>query len=504
MNQDNQTIIINNIDNIQDIDIDNGNYIVIGVEGPRGPEGPAGPRGEQGPRGPQGLPGNDGFSPTATVTQSDGVTTITITDKDGTTTESIDMSDYYTKDEVDESQEVQDQEIDTLKNIINQMPKVTGSGTSVTLNNTIEAPMRIELNPSELSQEGTPTPSSPQEIHTITGDNEIKIENKNLFDKDNATYQNGKIKNDSGVETTENDFGYLTSYISVKPNTTYTIQGTLVSGNASARLYYYDNSKSWLSRTSTIGDNAFPYTFTTPNNCYFMQFQYYRSAYDSSTVQIEQNSTATSYVSHQEQNYSITLGNIEYCKIGDYSDRIFKNVVGDIDYDNTRELGKWYIKKNIGKEVLDGTEDGWTRFKDDANIWNYYINNPAIEKDLSDLYCISNYFKYRSYGNNNIGEFEIGGNNPNKNGNIVFNPFNDTTNELETFKTWLSTHNTIVYYPLATPTYTILNDTLQTELDNLNKALSYKEQTNLSQVNDDLPFIINASALLDLNTLIGG
>lgn len=39
-----------------------------------------------------GQDGTDGYSPTATVTQSDNITTITITDKNGTTTESIDLS----------------------------------------------------------------------------------------------------------------------------------------------------------------------------------------------------------------------------------------------------------------------------------------------------------------------------------------------------------------------------------------------------------------------------
>jgi hypothetical protein len=32
----------------------------------------------------------------------------------------------------------------------------------------------------------------------------------------------------------------------------------------------------------------------------------------------------------------IHLGDIEYCKMGDYADRIFKNVVGDIDYSSSR------------------------------------------------------------------------------------------------------------------------------------------------------------------------
>jgi len=68
-----------------------------GATGPQGPKGEQGIQGEQGPQGPQGLKGDtgaDGFSPSATVTQSDNVTTISITDKNGTTTESIDLSGF--------------------------------------------------------------------------------------------------------------------------------------------------------------------------------------------------------------------------------------------------------------------------------------------------------------------------------------------------------------------------------------------------------------------------
>ena len=68
------------------------------------------PAGVAGEPGEPGKPGADGFSPSAKVEQSGGVTTITITDKDGTTTASIQSSgggggggtvDAYTKAETD-------------------------------------------------------------------------------------------------------------------------------------------------------------------------------------------------------------------------------------------------------------------------------------------------------------------------------------------------------------------------------------------------------------------
>ena len=66
-------------------------------------------------------------------------------------------------------------------------------------------------------------------------------------------------------------------------------------------------------------------------------------------------------------------------------------------------------------------------------------------------------------------------------------------------KRWMSDNNITFYRVVATPTYTLLSNTLQTQLDNLSKAISYQEQTNVSQVNDDLPFVIKLSAIRDLS-----
>ena len=69
-----------------------------------------------------------------------------------------------------------------------------------------------------------------------------------------------------------------------------------------------------------------------------------------------------------------------------------------------------------------------------------------------------------------------------------------------TYDSAISGTNTI-YYQLATPTYILLNNTLQTELNNIEKAISYQGQTNVSQINNDLPFTLSLSAIRDLSTL---
>lgn len=71
-----------------------GEQGIQGETGPQGPQGEKGVQGEQGVQGETGPAGADGYSPSATVSQSGAETTISITDKDGTTTATIDLNDY--------------------------------------------------------------------------------------------------------------------------------------------------------------------------------------------------------------------------------------------------------------------------------------------------------------------------------------------------------------------------------------------------------------------------
>ena len=72
--------------------------------------------------------------------------------------------------------------IDTL---YNNFPKTTGTGTNITLNNTLQAPIRSVIN-GDTQQDGEPTPDNPKEIKSVTGLQKVKVEGKNLFDKNNT------------------------------------------------------------------------------------------------------------------------------------------------------------------------------------------------------------------------------------------------------------------------------------------------------------------------------
>ena len=148
----------------------------------------------------------------------------------------------------------------------------------------------------------------------------------------------------------------------------------------------------------------------------------------------------------------------------------------------------WYLKKEIGKVVLDGSENSGGISSGNSGRFDIPLsdaalgsstNNPVLSDRFQSRFATTNYSIFLSGVYHQLG--------------IMYTDINwDTT----TWKTWLSNNNTTVYYALATPTYeTITDTTLIGQLETLKK--SYEGQTNISQTNNDLPFELNVTALSD-------
>ena len=155
-------------------------------------------------------------------------------------------------------------------------------------------------------------------------------------------------------------------------------------------------------------------------------------------IQVEIGS-ATSYEPYQKTIILIPLNDNEICGIGDYKDEVI------ID-----KLGNAKLVKKIGKVVLDGSES-WV-YQSTYNLinTNQFAYTHAIEpKNAND--GLSNYFKLTTGWSKltTVDEdmFQIY-----TDGAIYIRMNNTLASDLTTFKAWLSTHNTDVYYPLATPT----------------------------------------------------
>lgn len=405
--------------------------------------------------------------------------------------------------------------------LFNNLPKITGTGSNITLNDTANAPMRIELGATELTQDGTPTPSSPQDIHTISGDNTIVVSGKNLYNSQSTsnvlyTYvgsSSNKISSDNGSSS-----NFRTIFIKCLPNTEYYIKKFIETNSIIHIGCSHDNTAPTYGTqlyNNTRPSSGYSRVYTTDADATYLvvQMTSNNDAGQSYTIQqvldgveIGYGSTIpSSYEPYVSQEADIDLDTLEYCKKGNYEDRIFKNVSGDVDYSRELDEGAWYIKKNIGKVVLDGSEawwggpqlriDGTTHFFGSSNATGLPFTAITTSTPTQGEYCnilvqnnpynnVGNYFWY--FINNGYRNLRIG-----------FDNENITTKEQ--FLTWVATNKPIIYFPLATPTYTQITGTLAEQLENVYQLLkSYKGVTNISQVNNDLAFELDVEAVEDM------
>ena len=298
---------------------------------------------------------------------------------------------------------------------------------------------------------------TPIELNKI-GDYQDSIKKstgKNLFDKDNMNTLNAYI-NGSGIIKTDVNASVL--YIPCKPNTSYAIQKPLQTTTSSNRFKVgccssIPTTETQLSKYNNLPNGTTNTTmiFETDSTANYLVFNFAggnQSEYQNviNSIQIEENSQATDYE--------------PYGKV-------------------------WYIEKKIGKVVLDGSENWYKNYGD--NLFN-------LTYDFSFIvgYGLSNYYKYNPVqsginANTVNGDFAL----QKSGGYYVIFIKNTNYSTPSDFKTWLSTHNTEILYPLATPTYTEITNT---ELINQLESIELLKGTNnISITSEDLPVIFDYS-----------
>ncbi len=485
-----------------------------------------------------------------------------------------------------------------LEVLWNNWEKVQGTGTSLSLQNTLKGYMKVDLK-GDMSQEGTPTPTSPQNIHIVSGDNTINVVGKNLFNPKSITDNYSYTYNATTGEFTGTT-GKWTNYTLLEFDTPKIITFSYYGDNAQGLGYkfiYTDGT----SNTTYPWNETGNYNFTSVKLVKKIESVTGTASVTSTfKIMIEANNQATTYEPYKGNTYNIDLGDIELCKINTYQDYIRKStgvqlfdennttlnkyldsngalqtstVSGVSDYIDVRNIdniyinytgtntglknigyynenkefqtygtytgattknvsnysyvrlnyvmadskllmvsegttalpyepyGKvWYLHKEIGKVVLDGTEDGWAYSsgwsKTNTNVYYATIKNDIYFPTNYNVYWLSNNLK--AYSRNDLYTTDENG--------ICFSGTTGLTNvpftiridktlasDVATFKTWLGNNNTIVYYVLATPTNTEITDTnLIKELD---RIYSETGTTNITQENNDLPIELDVVAL---------
>lgn len=170
-------------------------------------------------------------------------------------------------------------------------------------------------------QSGTPTPSAPVAVKTVTGENVVKITGKNLvYPEPRGSASNGLTAaynadsgniTISGTATTTWSIPFATVQQPL-PAGTYTLKqfGTLTTGTLGMNFNYVDGTASGDKRTnaSTL---TVTFTLTKPVlSCYVFVGGLSNGAAVSGTVQLqlEKGSTATDFEPYQEQSYEVNLG----------------------------------------------------------------------------------------------------------------------------------------------------------------------------------------------------
>lgn len=321
------------------------------------------------------------------------------------------------------------------------------SGTTIT-----NCTFRVQLEKGTKANHYTAYGTTPIELCKI-GDYQdyfTKNSGKNLFNYGTAI----RNKTFTGQDVVSDSTGlFISDYIKVEPNTTY-----YVNENAPVVLGLDENKNSlgYIRNTSSAG------SFTTQATCEYIRIRAYNT-----TIPME---TA---ISKTMLNTGSTA--LPYEPYG---------------------TGQWCKYNAIGKVVLNGSENWQQSGNQPTSRLKVYLSKTincisTMSTNYDLLLCnlligisSSNYSGSLKQGLNLVPE--------------GFNVCLETGSTLQGWKNLLNSTNMITYYPLATPYLSLIEDeTLISQLDNIQNAMSYDGTTNIGQVNNDKPFLLDLIAMKD-------
>ena len=293
----------------------------------------------------------------------------------------------------------------------------------------------------------SPNPSYPQEVKTVKG-------YRNLFplptteSKNNVTF----TKNTDGTfNISTNGTASADSDFKVEMPATFLTSGnyTITSKSTGYQIHIsYYNGSSWVSTAIYKGDSISTrtQTVTVPNNATKLIFMIRVLSGASvnltnETIMLNKGDIQLPYIPYgtnwiyttisdgtNTKNIPLPLNNNEIAGIGTYLDELIVD-----------KNGHCWLNKKTGKVVLNGSEDeNWSNTGYSFQTENY---KSAINLGLS------NYFTYSTTWLSSDVLYRGKFNFTSSRLRFMHNDANITTTEQ--WKTWLSTHNTEVYYVLA-------------------------------------------------------
>lgn len=342
----------------------------------------------------------------------------------------------------------------------------------------------------------SPNPDYPQDIRVVTGSTTVMITGKNLLSQNPVSTASNGISGENVGDylrfsgTATSTWANITrGSVMCLPPATYTfsineqkarryaIKCTLEDGTvAEKRIEIGSTSVSFTTTKKIVG--AYVYVACTNGEV----------VNELVKLQLEKSSQATEFDPYRRQEYSISLGSLELCKIGDYQDYFYKS--GD----------KWYVHKEIDTSTVNGSE-AWEKYSDGY----FYAQNSLPDNPINAAivpYCATLKGCTSSSG---IADFisesaSMGyATNVHRSSKIMRIKNQDilSANDL---KTWLASNPVTVYYVLQTPTDTeITNEALKAQLNAISQANAYRGRTHIdaSAASGNVPHIIAAEVTTD-------
>lgn len=358
----------------------------------------------------------------------------------------------------------------------------------------------------------SPNPDYPQEISTLTFD-KITRRGKNLYDyNDKYIVDSRYTVDDDGwisidIDTIDDSkiryFNYYTNITrSIKPDTNYLLAIEIKEVSGSGYIYFMSN---YYQNNSQFDGNVQNYlSDLTSNSIILKKIKSLKTFENSNTflrtyLQLSPNQTGsiTFRISILEDT-TVTPQNFVYepYQATEYAIDLQGNEMVELPNSVKDELvvdkyGNVSLIKNIGKVILDGSENNWD--------WNmitedekYRFSTGVIQSLVEpSTPCLSNYFMSGSADDGDYfveNTIEIA-----PSGGITICTY-AVSNSIEEFRAWLQEHNVIVYYQLANPQLI--------PLGTLSELITTLNGTNNIFINGNIPTTISITYALDIKKYI--
>lgn len=283
------------------------------------------------------------------------------------------------------------------------------------------------------------------------------ISNKNLFNK--STVLEKHLIDSSGNIVSDN-YNFVSDYIGIDNNMQFVISA---STNKAKRIGYYNSSKSFISRAVISNYSG---QLTIPTNAAFCRLSCHND--DLSTLQLEVGESASTYIEHQEQVFTLPCQQ-PMRSIGEVRDEFIK------------QDGVWYERHVFALMTLNGTDElSWSkRGSGSSSFFSNSVLRSSIKKPLSNdvkANILSDTFENKT--NTEIRE-QTNGISIRTNGDIELY-YNEISNySVTTFESWLATHNINLIYELNEPIDLECTQEQIQALESIAQNRTYESITNI-------------------------